>query len=132
MRLTLSLLILLSFTVLSWGQQPNETEVQENFKTESVIKRVSKEKFKLALKDHPDSQVIDVRTPGEFQGGSINRALNIDFNAVDFKAQIKKLDKNKTTLIFCHGGGRSAKALDLMKELGFTHVLELKGGYSHW
>ena len=46
-----------------------------------------------------------------------------------FESNIQKLDKTKLTLIYCQSGGRSAKALSKMKDLGFTNVLELEGGY---
>jgi rhodanese-related sulfurtransferase len=97
-----------------------------------TIKRVSQEEFRAYLKEHPNVQLIDVRTPGEFEQGTIDGARNIDFFNANFKAQISELDKDVPTLIFCKSGGRSAKALQMFKAEGFDFVLELEGGYSNW
>lgn len=97
-----------------------------------TAKRVSKQEFKDYLDKHDHVQVIDVRTPGEYAGGTIDGAQNIDFYNPDFKKEIAKLDKDVPTLIFCRSGGRSAKALQMFKAEGFDYVLELEGGYLNW
>ena len=100
--------------------------------TPVISKRVSKAEFTKVMNESPDAQLIDVRTPGEYTNGKINDAVNIDFFDAEFENNLNKLDKTKLTLIYCQSGGRSAKALSKMKELGFVHVLELEGGYSRW
>jgi rhodanese-related sulfurtransferase len=95
-----------------------------------VVETVEKEIFKELIQDN--YLILDVRTPGEFMGGHIEHALNIDFNGPDFKNQISKLDKDQPLLIYCAVGGRSAKAALLMESLGFKKVYELKGGYRNW
>jgi rhodanese-related sulfurtransferase len=45
---------------------------------------------------------------------------------------ISKLDKTKTYLIYCAGGGRSGECADLMKKEGFTHVVNLEKGFDDW
>jgi len=77
--------------------------------------------------------VIDIRTPEEYAQGHLEYAkLNIDFYNPNFKNEISKLDKNGKYLIYCRTGGRSAKALDIMKELGFSDVHHIKGGITAW
>ena len=97
-----------------------------------VLTRVSKEEFKNKLAELSDVQLVDVRTPSEYAGAHMENALNIDFKNSEFEAEISKLDLSKPTMIYCHGGGRSAAALKKMSKLGFTHVLELEGGFSNW
>lgn len=99
---------------------------------EQVAKRVSKVEFKEKLKSLTEVQLIDVRTPGEYENGTIGKAINIDYRASNFEEMIGKLDKTKPVLIFCQAGGRSAKALQKFKALGFDYVLELEGGYGNW
>ncbi|MFT7613210.1 MAG: rhodanese-related sulfurtransferase [Parvicellaceae bacterium] len=106
------------------------TETNET--NESVLKRVSKEEFKIKLAELSDIQLVDVRTPAEFSGAHMGNAVNIDFKDSNFEIEISKLDLTKPTMIYCHGGGRSAAALKKMGKLGFAHVLELEGGYSNW
>lgn len=69
--------------------------------------------------------VLDVRTIGEFSEGHVNGALNIDFYAPDFKAQVSKLDKSKTYKVYCRSGNRSGQSVNIMKELGFSKVENL-------
>jgi rhodanese-related sulfurtransferase len=76
--------------------------------------------------------VLDVRTPDEYAGGHIEGALNIDFNADDFEANIAKLDRDKTYLVHCRSGGRSTSSLPAFEKLGFKSVIHLDGGMNGW
>ncbi len=98
----------------------------------TTIKKVSKVEFKSYLESHENAQLIDVRTPSEFASGNINGAINIDFNSSNFEQTIQTLDKNAPVLIYCRSGARSAKALKIFEANGFTHVLELEGGFLNW
>jgi thioredoxin 1 len=77
-------------------------------------------------------QLVDVRTPEEFSTGHIDGALNLDWNGSEFSKQASTLDKNQTVMLYCLGGGRSAKAADWFIENGFIRVLELEGGMMNW
>lgn len=81
------------------------------------------------IKDHPDMVILDVRTPEEHQSGKIIGSQNINFFDDDFKEQVDALDKSKKYLIHCRSGGRSTKAANIMKEMGFTDLVHLDGGY---
>jgi rhodanese-related sulfurtransferase len=76
--------------------------------------------------------VIDVRTPGEYAGGYIWDAINIDYSSPDFKDRVAELAKNFTYIIYCRTGARSNLARNVMKELGFKYVINMTGGYSDW
>jgi rhodanese-related sulfurtransferase len=132
-------LIMLTFfglTIASCGQTEEVTQTSvEEIKASNETKRlerVDEVTFLSFIQDNKDVQIIDVRTPGEYSDGFIPNAVNIDFNGDDFKGEINKLDKNKPVLIYCHSGGRSGKALNMMKDMNFTTVLELEGGYSNY
>jgi len=78
------------------------------------------------------SVVLDVRSPGEFAQGYINRAVNMNYNGGDFENSVDKLDKNKTYFVYCYSGGRSGKAARYMRTNGFTKVYELNNGLMAW
>ncbi|MDY6958365.1 MAG: rhodanese-like domain-containing protein [Halobacteriota archaeon] len=79
-----------------------------------------------------DFVILDVRTSEEFSGGHIEGAIIIDFNSENFEDEIGKLDRNITYLIYCRTARRSSLALDIMEDLGFTDVYNLKGGIVRW
>lgn len=80
----------------------------------------------------PGSVVLDVRTPTETAEGMIDGAIAIDYEADNFEAEVDKLDKEKTYLVYCKGGGRSSEACDIMAQKGFKNLYNLKGGYTAW
>jgi alpha-tubulin suppressor-like RCC1 family protein/rhodanese-related sulfurtransferase len=76
----------------------------------------------------PDFVVLDVRTAAEYAARHIVGAINRDYYAPDFSAQLDALDKNKAYLIHCRTGGRSGPTHDLMFALGFHEVYDMLGG----
>jgi len=84
------------------------------------------------LANDKDAVVLDVRSAFEFGGDKIAGALNMSYSAADFKGRVGMLDKEKTYLIYCASGTRSAASCSEMKSLGFKHLYSLKGGIEHW
>lgn len=68
--------------------------------------------------------VIDVRSPAEVAEGAITGATVLDFNAGEFEAKIGDYDRNAAYLVYCRSGNRSGQAVAIMKELGFTDVID--------
>ncbi len=79
-----------------------------------------------------DIQLIDVRTPKEFNNGHIVDAVNINYYDKDFMDQMYKLDKNKEIYIYCRSGSRSSYAASKLKKQGFTKIYDLQGGILNW
>ncbi|MGB0376560.1 MAG: rhodanese-like domain-containing protein [Flavobacteriaceae bacterium] len=98
----------------------------------SSYQRLSLQDFDAAIQK--DSvQLIDVRTPEEFQEGHIPGAMNLNFyNPEYLRAEAQCLDPEKPVYLYCKLGGRSKKASKMFLELGFRYVYDLKGGFSGW
>lgn len=88
--------------------------------------------FEAKIKETPTAIILDVRTPGEYQGGHIQNAKNFDWNGNDFDAQVQALDKKAPLFVYCLSGGRSASAAKHLRGSGFTTVYELSGGVMKW
>ncbi|HEY7628346.1 MAG TPA: rhodanese-like domain-containing protein [Ilumatobacteraceae bacterium] len=86
----------------------------------------------MALVTDPSVVVLDVRTPGEFAEGHLDRAQVVDFTAADFRQQIAQFDRSATYFVYCHTGNRSSQATAIMAELGFTKIYDLSGGIRAW
>lgn len=77
-------------------------------------------------------QLVDVRTPEEYNAGHIDDAVNIDFFSEDFAEDFDKLDKDQPIYIYCKSGNRSGKAAKKLSEMGFETIYDLKGGFSNY
>ena len=100
-------------------------------KTETKVKRVGVEEFD-KLRANKGNVVLDVRTESEFKTSHIPGAVNLDVKAPDFQEKVAKLDKNKTYLVHCAGGVRSASACKKMENLGFKELYDLAPGFKGW
>jgi thioredoxin len=92
---------------------------------------LSVESFEKKLLETSNAFLLDVRTAGEFGGGHLPKATNIDFRSPDFASKIKDLPKDKPVFVYCLSGGRSAQAAEMLRKEGFQ-VTELQGGYLKW
>lgn len=104
--------------------------VDAQTKTGGIILGV--ESFNRKMQETSGKQVLDVRTPEEFQSGHIKGAVNINFYDEDFKQQLNKLDKGKPVFVYCRSGKRSGKTAAMLNELGFKAVYDLEGGITAW
>ena len=85
-----------------------------------------------AKMDDPNVVILDVRTPRETAAGMIEGAIEIDVKASGFEEKVAQLDKNKTYLVYCRSGRRSAAACNIMAKQGFEDLHNLQGGYLKW
>ncbi|MBV6484706.1 MAG: Thiosulfate sulfurtransferase GlpE [Flavobacteriales bacterium] len=104
--------------------------VGQNNNPNSIIVDVDASTFK-ELINQPGT-ILDVRTPDEWADGIIAGAEKINFYDDNFAQQIEKLDKTTPVYLYCRSGGRSANAVDILKEKGFTKVYNLDGGITSW
>jgi rhodanese-related sulfurtransferase len=98
-----------------------------NAQQNDAIKVLSSEAFKAKV-ENKEVQLIDVRTPNEFQSGHIKGAKNIDFYSGKFNEEFNKLDKNKPVYVYCRSGRRSRETAIKLAAMGFTEIYDLKGG----
>ena len=78
-------------------------------------------------------RLFDVRTKEEYNLGHIEGSINIDFkNQKKFNQFFGKLDKKKSVYLYCRSGNRSKKSADILLEMGFSEVYDLKGGFVEW
>jgi rhodanese-related sulfurtransferase len=84
------------------------------------------------LSEHPETQVLDVRSTGEFEGGALPGAVNISIGDAAFETKVAALNKDKPVLVYCAGGFRSRKAVIVLKQLGFRNIQHIHRGYMSW
>lgn len=133
MKLSITLL-LLSFVFVACQNSSNNsiTTTTAVIDENSAYSLLSAEEFKAELATVENPQLIDVRTPREFEKGNITGSKMINFKDKTFAAEMAKLDKERPLFIYCRSGGRSLSASNQAVSDGFTQVYELKGGYLDW
>ncbi len=96
-----------------------------------MIEEISATNLKQRIDAGDDIQLIDVRQPDENGFAKIEGAKLIPLGEV--LKRMGEIDETRETVIHCKAGGRSAKAIELMKQAGFTGELKnLKGGITAW
>lgn len=92
-----------------------------------------KQEYQAKMTAVEDLQLLDVRTPEEYEAGHIGDAVLINFFDENFVQQVEaKFDKNQPLMLYCRSGNRSAKATTKLKAAGFKVIYDLKGGYKTW
>ncbi|MBL7882955.1 MAG: MBL fold metallo-hydrolase, partial [Bacteroidia bacterium] len=74
------------------------------------------------------SNILDVRKKGEVETGMIENAQHICLSKL--QNELDTLDKSKHYYIHCAGGYRSMMAASIMKQKGFNHITNVRGGMS--
>ncbi|MDC9726373.1 MAG: rhodanese-like domain-containing protein [Candidatus Thioglobus sp.] len=82
------------------------------------------------LMDDDNLIILDVREQKERKAGYIKGDVHIPLS--DVKNQLSKLDKNKSILVYCRSGSRSAHIAGLLTRNEYEKVYNLKGGIQAW
>jgi phage shock protein E len=131
MKLILSLITTIAW--LSSVQAADQAAKPESSATApKKYKNVDAETFDKMQKEDKNAVLLDVRTKREYDQGHIAGSVLIDFNSPEFEKEIAKLDKNKTYLVHCAAGLRSARACKKMDGLNFSKLYNLEGGMGAW
>ncbi len=95
----------------------------------ALIKEITPLEVKKMLDEEIKIQLIDVREPQEFDLMNLG-GLNIPFNAIEKNMAMIKRDI--PVVVHCKSGARSLLVIEKLQQLGFTNVLNLKGGLIQW
>jgi rhodanese-related sulfurtransferase len=76
--------------------------------------------------------LLDVREPDEYSAVHAPEAKLIPLGELSARLQEIASYKDKPIVVMCRSGNRSAKAVALLKEAGYTQVSNVKGGIKSW
>ena len=127
------ILIIVIIVILGWywfeGRwdrrlfQSTEVQSCRNLKAHEVRK---------FLDAHPETQILDVRSAAECSGGMIPGAINISMGDERFVDKLADFNQGQPILVYCAGGYRSRKAVEILRSLGFNSIVNLHRGYLSW
>ena len=72
-------------------------------------------------------QLVDVRTPEEFEIATLPNAQNVELDHL--RERLHLLDKTRPVVVFCQIGVRGYLAYRILKQSGFADVRNLTGGF---
>ena len=74
-------------------------------------------------------RLIDVREKEEYREGHLAGAVSVPRGFLDMRIEETVPDKNAPIILYCAGGTRSLLAGRTLKEMGYTNVISLDGGW---
>jgi adenylyltransferase/sulfurtransferase len=80
----------------------------------------------------PGLVVLDVREKEEFREGHLGKALSLPRGFLEMRVEETVADKKTPILAYCAGGTRSLIAARTLKEMGYTNVVSMSGGFTAW
>ncbi len=105
------------------GEEAGAVQVESDFET--TVQEVK------ARRDRGDDfDILDVRNLEEWNICRIDGATLIPL--AELPARMGELDRGRDIVVHCKGGVRSAKAVGLLREAGFTKVRNVSGGILEW
>jgi len=94
-------------------------------------RNISAKEAKAMMDEGGTCTIVDVRTRAEFRERHIKDAKLVPLDEIEFRAETELPDKNAVLLVYCQSGGRSASAVQILADLGYTSVYNF-GGIITW
>jgi sulfur-carrier protein adenylyltransferase/sulfurtransferase len=101
----------------------------EDAPSDAKVPEIQVAELKRRLDAGEDIFVLDVREPHEYQICNVGGHL---IPLGDLPTRIHELDSSREIVVHCKSGGRSAKAVDFLRQSGFKRVSNLTGGILAW
>ena len=122
------LLALFSMSVAS--EITSKQEISREAKSKAP--HISSQQLSTYLSGKEEIVLLDIRTEAEYEAGHIQGAQWFSRGKVEFYVQGLIEDPDAKIVLYCRTGGRSALTTLTMKEMGYTNVVDLEGGFKEW
>ena len=109
------------------GIQPQQTVTVDSPHETNAL---TPEELKLFMDSGGKPIILDVREPHEYEICHLPDSILIPLGQLP--ARLHELNQDAEIVVHCKMGGRSAKAVEHMKQAGFTNVKNLTGGIDRW
>lgn len=125
------LIILIALTSMSaWSDIKTKQEISREAKSKAP--HISSQQLSKYLSIPDDLILLDIRTEAEYLAGHIQGARWFPRGRLEFYIQDLIKDSDSQIVLYCRSGGRSALATLTMKNMGYTNVVDLDGGFKKW
>ncbi len=96
------------------------------------VPEVSVEDVRQRLARDHGATVLDVREKEEYREGHLQGALSLPRGFLEIRVEEAIPDKQAPIIAYCAGGTRSLIAARTLKEMGYTNVVSMTGGFTAW
>jgi sulfur-carrier protein adenylyltransferase/sulfurtransferase len=99
-------------------------------RADQSVQTISVQELKRRMDAREAFQLIDVREPFEYEIARIDGAKLIPLGEIG--ERFEELQEEQPIIVHCHSGQRSAQAVRLLRQRGFTNAFNLEGGIDAW
>jgi molybdopterin/thiamine biosynthesis adenylyltransferase/rhodanese-related sulfurtransferase len=85
-----------------------------------------------SLRARGDAVIVDVREASEWEQGHIPGAIHISKSYLEQEIEAAVPDRDRPVVLYCAGGVRSLFAAQTLREMGYTDLTSMKGGFQGW
>lgn len=138
MKKTAALILTLSLVTISLsgcGETENNNETQQDMNRQSQEENfeVSAEAVHNKIANNESLNLIDVRTPEEYNEKHISASTLVPLDTLSTAiGTLENLDKTDEIIVYCRSGNRSKTAYDILTQMGYTNVKSMAGGINEW
>jgi rhodanese-related sulfurtransferase len=100
---------------------------EDGGKETDEIKSITADELASIIEKNKEVDVLDVRKPGEFESGHIVNAISAPLDFLN--DSMRKIDKNKTSYVYCASGYRSMIFTSILRARGYGNLVDTKGGF---
>jgi len=97
-----------------------------------AVPEVTVDDVKARLENGQRPVLLDVREREEYREGHLEGALALPRGFMEMRVEEAVPDKSAPVVAYCAGGVRSLIAARTLKEMGYTDVSSMAGGYTAW
>lgn len=117
------------------GETPTITDLKNiefacDMSDAPLLKEIDVHELKARIENPEAFVLLDVREPAEIEVAKLPGSIVIPLG--ELPDRLSELDASAETIIHCKAGGRSAKALAILNEAGFTNACHVQGGINAW
>jgi len=114
----------------AWSDIKSKQEIVADAKSKAP--HISAPQLAGYLSDEKDFVLLDVRTEAEFEAGHIQGARWLPRGKLEFVIQEVVKDPDTSIVLYCRTGAMSALSTLTLLDMGYTHVVDLDGGFEEW
>lgn len=126
----IAVILIALFSITAQSDITSKQEISREAK--SKVSHISTGQLSNYIAGNEEFILLDIRTEAEYKAGHIKGAQWFPRGNIEFYIQDLITDPDAKVVLYCRSGGRSALSTLTMKGMGYTHVVDLDGGFKEW